>query len=230
MTLAANGFARPRDYPPRLLFRESISDYAIRDSLLRCSQFIRGRVLDVGCGHRPYKAVFQRQVESWVGVDWPDAGHRSNGSQGPEIIGDAIALPLREAAFDTVVCTQVLEHVSEPLRLFAEARRVLRPGGHLVLTAPQYNALHGEPRDFFRYTRYGLEHLAHKAGLVAQTVDPIGGFVALFAFVTGLHCAPLRLKPVSGLWQWGAWHLDRKFYRPKDCMGYVVVASKPHTP
>jgi len=218
--------ANPEQYPPRLLFRESISDYAIRDSLLRHSGFVRGNVLDLGCGHKPYSGVFAGQVKSWLGVDWPNPVHGGE----PDVVADVLSLPLMESAFDTVICTQVLEHVSEPLCLFEEARRVLRPGGMLLLTAPQYNAVHEEPRDFFRYTRYGLEHLARKAGLVVEFTEPIGGFVSLFAFITSLHFAPLRISGVSGLWQWAAWRLEKRLYRPKDCIGYVLAATKAEKP
>lgn len=210
---------------PRLLFRESIADFAIRDALLGQKGSIRGRVLDLGCGGRPYEGWLCGPQSSWIGMDWPDAAH-PNGAA-PHVLGDALALPLAESSFDTVLCTQVLEHVSEPLDLLCEVRRVLRPGGRLVLTAPQYNGLHGEPRDFYRYTRYGLDHLARKAGLEVRTIEPIGGFLSLFAFITVLHFAPLRIRPITGIWQWLAWRFDRTFYRPKDCLGYLLVAESP---
>lgn len=216
--------ADARAYPPKLLFRECISDYAIRHGLLSHSQRITGRVLDLGCGNQPYKSVFAPQVASWLGLDWPDGSH---GPASPNVIADVLRIPLQDACIDTVICTQVLEHVPDPLCLLREAARVLRPGGTLVLTAPQYNALHGEPRDFFRYTRYGLEHLARQANLQVLSIEPLGGFVALFAFIATLHCAPLRVAGIKGLWQWAAWRFDRKLYRPKDCMGYVIAAIKP---
>jgi SAM-dependent methyltransferase len=214
-----------RKHSERRLFHETIADYAIRDVLLRHAEDIQGRVLDLGCGDQPYKSWFHGNVTGWLGLDWPDGGHPRG--CGADLVGDALALPFKEESFDTVVCTQVLEHVPEPLTLLCEAGRVLRPGGRLVLTAPQYNGLHGEPRDFYRYTRYGLEHLARKAGFGIRSVEPIGGFLSLFAFITVLHFAPLRIRPISGIWQWLAWRFDRVFYRPKDCMGYLLVADRP---
>jgi SAM-dependent methyltransferase len=211
-------------HKPTRLFSECISDYAIRDALMQCASHIRGSVLDLGCGERRYQAWFGAQTSRWIGVDWPAPGD----ARAPyaDVYGDSLALPLAAGIFDTVLCTQVLEHVPEPLELLREAARVLRPGGRLVLTAPQYNGLHEEPRDFYRYTSYGLEHLARKAGLEVEQVQPIGGFLTLFAFIGTLHFAPLRVKPIGGLWKWTAWKLDRVFYRPKDCLGYVMVARK----
>jgi SAM-dependent methyltransferase len=211
--------------PRRLLRGESIADYSIREALLRHKEFVAGTVLDLGCGSRPYEAFFNGRVARWVGADYQASGHPP--ATRVDVFADAMQLPLAGGRFDTVLCTQVLEHVPEPLDLLREAWRVLRPGGHLVLTAPQYNSLHGEPQDFYRYTRYGLDHLARKAGFTVKLIEPIGGFLSLFAFFTTIHCAPLRLWPINGLWQWAGWKLDGLFSRPKDCLGYILVAARP---
>lgn len=202
-----------------------MSDYTIREALLRHQEFVSGKVLDLGCGSRPYEAFFNGRVAKWVGADYPASGHPP--ATRVDVFADAMLLPLADESFDTVLCTQVLEHVPEPLDLLREVWRVLRPGGHLVLTAPQYNGLHGEPQDFYRYTKYGLEHLARKAGFTMNLIEPLGGFLSLFTFFTSIHCAPLRLWPINGLWQWAGWKLDGMFSRPKDCMGYLLVATRP---
>jgi len=211
--------------PRRLLRGESVADYAIRDVLIRQGEFVTGTVLDLGCGSRPYENCFNGRVKRWVGADYPASGHPP--AARVEVFADAMELPLADQSFDTVLCTQVLEHVPEPLDVLRESLRVLRPGGHLVLTAPQYNGLHGEPQDFYRYTKYGLEHLAKKAGFAVKRIEPIGGLLSLFTFQTTIHCAPLRCWPLLGLWQWAGWKLDGMFPRPKDCMGYLLIAVKP---
>ncbi len=215
---------RVQKHSPRLLFRESIADYAIRDALLRQAHHLHGRLLDLGCGDSRYQAYLRHRVDLWLGMDRPVPGHPA--AQQVSLQGDALALPLAPESFDTVLCTQVLEHVPEPLDLLREAWRVLKPGGRLLLTAPQYNALHGEPQDYFRYTRYGLEHLARKADFTVESIEPIGGFISLFAFLTTIHLAPLRVQPFFGLWQWLAWQMEQILHRPKDCMGYLLVAVR----
>lgn len=132
-----------------------------------------GRILDLGCGMKPYEPLLGRPGDRWVGVDNPPS---MAGSYGAFTLADAFAdshhLPFRDGVFDSVVCTQVLEHVAEPGRVLREAARVLRPGGVLVVTAPMLWPLHEEPFDYYRYTQHGLRHLLRQAGLeVLQEVQ-----------------------------------------------------------
>ena len=73
-------------------------------------------------------------------------------------------LPFGDRSFETVFSSQVLEHVPEPWRMVEDMARVLKPGGHLILTAPHIWGLHEVPHDYFRFTSYGLQHLARRAG------------------------------------------------------------------
>jgi SAM-dependent methyltransferase len=119
-------------------------------------------VIDVGCGQRPYADLFAGTRCIGLNLDADDAA--------PDVIGDATALPFAGTCADLVFCNQVLEHVRRPERLVAEAHRVLRPGGALILAAPFYWPLHEEPHDYFRYTRHGLAHLLQQAGFDAVEV------------------------------------------------------------
>ena len=93
----------------------------------------------------------------------------------------AEALPFRSGAFDLVLATQVLEHVPEPEEVAREAARVLVDGGWLVASVPQMVALHEAPRDYFRFTVFGLEHVLRAAGLEPVAIRPLGGFWAMIA-------------------------------------------------
>jgi SAM-dependent methyltransferase len=140
-------------------------------------------LIDVGCGAKPYRGL-GAPVERWVGIDVPDNAEA-------DLHGIAYDLPIDEATADTVLCTQVLEHLEEPARALREFLRVLRPGGHLILAAPQYWSLHEEPRDFFRYTSIGLRYLATEAGFefVDHAVQGAGAMVAAQALNNAIYCA-----------------------------------------
>ena len=122
----------PFFYPDWLVLRELSRDVA--DAL---ATYGRGRLLDVGCGERPYRGL-PCAVTEWVGFDDPS-------NAGADAHGRAEAMPFADASFDTVLCTQVIEHVTEPKAVVAECARVLRPGGAVIISAPQYWEVHEAP-------------------------------------------------------------------------------------
>jgi SAM-dependent methyltransferase len=123
-------------------------------------------VIDVGCGQQPYRAML-RGFARYIGFDRP--GRPDSASQ-PDVVGDACALPFSDGVADAVLCTEVIEHVVEPGVLAAEAYRVLKPGGSLLLSAPFTWHLHDEPHDYWRFTEYGLRALLERAGFRVATV------------------------------------------------------------
>jgi SAM-dependent methyltransferase len=118
------------------------------------------RVADVGAGDAPYRELFDGH--DYVTIDWAESVHDL--PEGPGIVADASAIPVADDTFDAVVLTQVLEHVPEPVAVLRELQRILVPGGRLFLTAPFAWEEHEIPHDYARYTRYGLRHLAERAG------------------------------------------------------------------
>jgi len=170
---------------PRLL-RSPWSDAhkLSRDTIARlvnsAAPYVSGDLLDVGCGMKPYEALLGRRTTSWTGLDFTQS---AAGQTRADVFGSALDMPFADGRFDTVLCTQVAEHVPEPGRQFAECARVLRPGGVLILTTPQTEELHEQPHDYFRYTRYGLLYLAETHGLQVVMLQPFGGAVQTFALL-----------------------------------------------
>lgn len=132
---------------------------------------LKGRLLDVGCGRRPY-AELAIGVQEYVGLDMPTTMH---GTNRVDVLGSAVSLPFDNCVFDSLVCTEVLEHVPEPALALQEFVRVMRPGGVMVLTVPLSEQLHEEPHDYYRFTRHSLQHLLQQCGLRIQTIYERGG-------------------------------------------------------
>lgn len=172
-----------------------------RDNIARlladAAPYVHGAVLDVGCGMKPYEQLLGSQATHWTGLDFVQsaAGHTR-----ADVFGSALDMPFESASFDTIICTQVAEHVPEPMRLFSECARVLRTGGILLLTTPQTEEIHEQPHDYYRYTRYGLQYLAEAQGLQVLALHPFGGAAQAFALLAAreLPCAQ-RIPPLFAL-------------------------------
>lgn len=171
----ASGSSSPLD-PDWLLQRALHEDIA-----WALTTHARGRLLDVGCGGRPYEAWLPGGVR-YFGLDTS-----ASVASRPDAWGTATELPFEDGPFDTILCTQVIEHLAEPAAALQEMARVLGHGGRLILTAPQAWFLHEEPFDFYRYTRFGLEHLCRKAGLEPVDVRSQGGFWAMAGIFLAVH-------------------------------------------
>lgn len=128
------------------------------------------RVLDVGCGEQPYKSLLGDRLLG-VNLDAIDAD--------PDVVADGLRLPFRPGCFRAVVCTQVIEHVTDPARLLREIGRCLAPGGLLLLSGPMYWPLHEEPYDFWRFTRHGFKRILEDTGFDLVEIRDDGGAVAL---------------------------------------------------
>jgi SAM-dependent methyltransferase len=123
--------------------------------------YVRGSVLDVGCGTEPYRKLYD--VERYVGLEFDSPAARARNIA--DDFYDGSRFPYDDARFDTVLCNQVLEHVFAPDRLLSEIARVLKPGGRLVLTVPFVWDEHEQPLDYARYSSFGLRSLLERSGL-----------------------------------------------------------------
>lgn len=190
--------------------------------------FVRGRVLDVGCGDRPYEELLRPLVKRYIGIDRPSTLH---GNCSVETWADASRLPFRSESFESVCAFQVLEHIAEPSEALAEMSRVLVEGGHAVLTTPFMWGLHEEPYDFFRYTSHGLRHLCEQNGLKVVSVKPLAALWAVMALRASYALSDrmgerVVMRPILVLFQLiGGW-LDRLWPVPGDPSSYLTIARK----
>ena len=214
----------------RNLLVNEIHDRSLRRAAVRAS----GRMLDIGCGTKPYASMFAPHVTEHVGLDHPDSLH---GTDRVDLAGTAYDIPAEDGSFDTVLCTAVLEHLEEPAAALRESRRVLRPGGLAIYSAPFIWHLHEEPRDFFRYSKYGLTHLFVQAGFEIESIEPLAGFWVTFGQLLVYYLQRfervrlvkyLRLPLLAGFpIQAGAALLDRLDRAEGWTWAYMVCARSP---
>lgn len=186
-------------------------------SLAQCAPFIRGKLLDVGCGNRPYERTYFSRADSYLGADY--LADRSK----PDVVCSALDLTFEDGSFDTVVSTEVLEHVPDPHRAVKEMRRVVKDDGHVILTTPFYWPRHEVPYDYFRYPYDGLLHIVQSAGLeVVRMFNRGRSYAFLGQVFQHVHPVP---------WAWFNWMVNQFFLRCDRhlrhdtlTLGWTVVA------
>ncbi len=149
------------------------------------------RVLDAGAGQAPYRPLFEHC--RYQTQDWPASAHRAG--RDADIVCDLHHLDAPDASFDFVLCTEVLEHVTDPALVCNELHRVLRPGGGIRVTVPFVGELHEEPNDFRRFTSHGIEATLAGAGFEVTPAEPLTGYYGTLAHV--LRHAGLSTRPTA---------------------------------
>lgn len=161
----------------------------------------------------------------------------------PDTQADAAALPFTDTCFDAVICSELLEHVPDPLVVLGESYRVLRDAGTLLICVPFLYRIHGDPYDFGRYTdHYWRQHL-QVLGFDRVTIEHQGLFFAVLADFLTQYVYHIRLRrPFGRLSQWAAiqvqqwalryeqqlWVLNDPFLRSFST-GFGIVAQKAET-
>jgi SAM-dependent methyltransferase len=190
------------------------------------------RTLDIGAQNGPYAVHFPKRIALDIkpGV-------------GVQIIGDAQALAIRDASFEVVLCTEVLEHLPEPQRAIDEMFRVLVPGGQLLLTTRFLFPIHDAPHDYFRFTKYGLRHLLRRFEIIElqEETDAVGTLAVLLQRL-GMQAETLHRQPFRAGWLLSAQMIrpfsflitrefgdSRRLQRESGIMtsGYHVACRKP---
>ena len=208
--------------------------YHIMDQEIeRCARaYFRGRLIDIGCGTKPYKEMLAPFVTEHLGLDCENP---FNLLAEVDLVGTAYEIPADDESFDSALSTAALEHLAEPDLALAECYRILKRGGIAVYTVPFIWHLHAEPWDFYRFSKYGLKHIFEKARFEIVEIKPMAGFWATSAtmlcyYIERFHRGPLRFLPIIpalGLVFQGTAFLLGKIDKAEEWTWmYTVVARK----
>lgn len=174
--------------------------YKIVDKQLKrvAQKYAKGKLIDIGCGEKPYKEIFATYVMVHTGVDHAKTLHDKSEI---DLFGTAYNIPVENEHFDTALCTAVLEHLEEPDKAIKETYRVLKTGGYAIYTVPFFWHLHEEPRDFYRFTKYGLKYLFEKNGFEIVELKPLSGFWVTFGQESVYYLWRFRIgRKLNPLW------------------------------
>lgn len=209
-------------------FEGKLATIPIVDFIDRNSNRCHGKLVDIGCGSKPYIKYF-KYIDEYIGVDLI--------SNEADIVANAKSLPIESNSVDVVLCNQVIEHDAEPVKIIAEIRRILKKDGVLILSAPQMGRLHGEPNDYYRFTKWGLNYLLEKNGMKIEVIEPHGGifraigshlnfFIIEYFGKNKQRRKFILRRTILGLNNFFFSFLDKLITWEKDTLGYNIIAKK----
>jgi len=194
------------------------------------SKYSRGSLLDCGAGNVPFYGVYKDLVSDITCTDWGSSHHDLQHID--REVDLSKKLPFDDSTVDTILLTDVLEHLSNPQLLLSESERILRKSGHVLIFVPFLYWIHEQPFDYFRYTKYALTNLIESSGLISVEIYPYGGgsdvlidmgnkILRGHKFLMALHKVGWKFLKLTGIAQ-----KIRKEKMEKFPLGYVAVAMK----
>ena len=134
---------------------------ALYENTLALAKNITGKTLDIGCGYKPYESLFSETTE-YIGIDYDSPENKKNTKI--DVFYSGHKFPFNDSTFDSAVLTQVLEHIFNPDEFLSEINRVLKKNGKLLLSVPFVWDEHEQPRDYARYSSFGISHILKEHG------------------------------------------------------------------
>jgi len=160
--------------------------YARKNAMAIAEKYVKGVLLDIGCGEMPFKKKLLPKVEFYFGLDYPPGFEHSATLRKKtcmNVIAAGEKLPVKNDAVDTVLLLDVLEHTKDFRSIMNAASNALKAGGHIITTTPFLYPVHMEPTDFFRYTDSALFEIGSGISLEAKLILPYGNFWHTFALL-----------------------------------------------
>lgn len=198
-------------------------------------KYAKGKLVDLGCGKVPLYATYKDYITENICVDWGNSFH---GIKYLDYECDlSQKLPFNDNEFDTVILSDVLEHIAEPEKLMTEISRIMNYAGKLILNVPFYYSLHEMPYDYYRYTEFALSRFIKLSNLRMVFLIPIGGAPEILTDILVKHIKsfPLIGKPISIILQKITFLFVRTSFGKRISemtgkhfpFGYFLVAEKP---
>jgi len=150
-----------------------VADLAARWYDVNIQKFAQGKLLDLGCGKAPLLGVYEPYVKEVVLADWANSLHENKLL---DVECDITKkLPFKNEKFDTIILSDVLEHIPNPSHLILELKRVLKPNGVVLMNVPFMYWVHEAPHDYNRYTEFMLHKLVEDVDMEVVELEALGG-------------------------------------------------------
>ncbi len=200
-------------------------------------KYCHGKTIDVGSGSAKYRELITKFSSKYITVDNLSSKYQFSGSESckPDVIADIMDLPFSKDEFDTVICTEVLEHVSDPFLLFKELSRVLKPSGYLLLSSGWMAPYHKEPEDYWRFSPAAYRLLCEKNNLEIVEIIKQGGFFSCILYFIRRNIelnGGVRIKKITSFFLKPVIILEKivekmdNLVKTEDSIGHLIIAKK----
>ena len=168
---------------------------SIKEAIVESLPFLKGNLLDVGCGKKPYEKFIlnNSKIKKYTGLDI-EAAIVYDENIKPDYTWDGLIMPFENNSFDCAIATEVLEHCPDPEIMLKEVYRVLKTNGAFVFTVPFLWNLHETPNDQYRYTPFSLQRHLTNSGFTNIQLKATGGWNSSLAQMLGLW---VRRSPLN---------------------------------
>lgn len=200
--------------------------------------YLKGKLLDFGCGSKPYKKLFD--VQEYIGLDIEKSGHLIKHDE-VDVYYDGKTIPFIDNHFDSIFSSEAFEHIFNLEEILTELHRVIKPGGYMLITLPFVWDEHEIPYDFARYTSFGIQHLLKNKGFEIIAIEKTTNYVETVfqmwnAYVSqhifpsrlffSVLMTPLFIAPITiaGIFLSKVLPENKSFY-----LNNIVIARKPLT-
>ena len=215
-----------------------IGDLAAEQFQAHLGRCATGDLVDLGCGKVPLYGVYRDCVTSVTCVDWAGSSHST-----PHLdfeVDLSGPLPFGESSYDTIILSDVLEHIPNPEQIWREMTRILRPNGVCVVSVPFLYGIHEAPHDYHRYTEHALRRFADENSLAVEILVPLGGSIEVLADFLAKHVQflpligrPLAIAAQAAALLWRRTGMGRRFSEKSARnfpLGYFLICRKPASP
>lgn len=197
-------------------------------------KYVKGHFLDLGCGQAPLYLLYKNYTKNITCVDWSNSIHENSHLDFEQDLN--MNLVMESNTYDSIILSDVLEHIRKPEALLNEIFRVLNKDGILLMNVPFFYWLHEHPFDYYRYTKYALQSMCEDTGFEIIELKPYGGIPEIITdiFAKILKNIPLLGKPLAILIQKITWlfiqtNIGRKISEKTAHnfpFGYTLIAKK----
>lgn len=212
------------DFSPNVFHPFYFVRKGLRDNVKKLASHLSGKLMDFGCGSKPYRSFFT--VDEYIGVDFENEGHPHDNEQ-IDVFYDGQNLPFANNYFDCILCSEVFEHVYNLNHVVNEMNRVLKTDGKILITCPFVWNEHEIPFDYARYTRFALKDILEKNGFEILMYNKSGNYITATAQLITLYFFTIfrgRWRKIFLL----RWLYKFTFFLIPNLLGIMLYRLLPH--